>query len=142
MQLMIELTSQERADCLKRRKMLLEQPETIIKGFSASWLRVVGKIGPSDWLLADEVYQSSRITLVKTGDRDASNLKLASGHDSPWEPTLFDRGYWALDKVLADRVLAAGIKGYGIQFIHDFPSFRQVDCAFQQALLGSIVHRR
>lgn len=138
-QIAIELTEEELSSYLNIRQTLVQKPKAIIEDFSTSWLRVVGKIGPCDWLLADDVYLSSKLNRVRIGVRDASNLKLAHDYEGSWHEIPFDPGYWVLDKGLADRVIAAGIKGYGITFLYDF-DISQINYKLQELLLGQVVH--
>jgi len=134
----IELTEEELSSYLNIRQTLVQKPKTVIEDFSTQWLRVVGEIGtpppgyPSlGWVL----------TTAETSGRDAHNLKLAHDYGGFWHEIPFDPGYWVLDKGLADRILGAGIKGYGIAFLHDF-DITQINYKLQELLLGKIVHWR
>lgn len=140
-QLTINLTAEETAQYSAMRRALLQTPEIIIKDFKVQWLRVVGQIGipkledmPRMWLLGDELFGSSR-----TGELDDRNLRLACDCGRPWNSVAFDSGYWVLDEDLVDGLLAAGVKGYGIAFLHDF-DVGQVDYKLQELLVGRVTY--
>jgi len=146
MQLTINLTEQETEAYRKCYRALLQDPTGTVQKFETQWLRVVGEVGdraseeiPKTWLLADEFDELSK------GDRDADNLALASkassryGFSRPWDSINLDRGYWVFDKELANKLLAAGIKSYGIEFV-DQLNIEQIDCELQELLLGKVIH--
>lgn len=143
--MIIELTGSEKNRCEDLVNELVRKPEKIFTDFRTPWIRIVGEVGtpafeeiPPVWLLADRHDEISN-----SGDRDEENLKLANqvssrfGYSRRWAEINFDRGYWILDMDLAIRLLAAGVKGYGIAFIHDF-DLGQVDYKLQELLLGRI----
>ena len=126
MQLTIELQGTPKRRYWERHNQLMSSPAELLQNLKGQWLRVVGSIPEliqifdEDDRLVARYWEGWLIATSPTDERDLHNLNLANLNIPNEGYFAFDPGYFVLDVEMADRILANGIKYYGVPFLYDF----------------------